>query len=543
MDGKKINYQFNEIQAILEQIVSDIEKLTGFIRAFILKARREGVSTYFTGRFFWKTANQKNRYSCLVTHEPEASDFLFKMQKRYYDNLPPEFKPATKYNNTKMLEFNTKDGNGLDSAIRVGTAGKSDFGSAQLIHYLHLSEVSKWPAENQSQLLISLLQCVPKEKDTAVVYESTAKGIGGEFYNGFWSCKYGYEIYLENGKPTWRRRINPNAKPDNEYCSIFIPWFVFAKYQMNPEPGFKRSKEEEDLAKVHGLTDRHLKWRRWAIENLCKGSEDLFKQEYPSTPREAFLSSGRPIFDNIKVEALMKAARPPMAKYEVMMSNGACIFNKDGRLWVWQEPVKGRSYIVSGDVAEGLEHGDFDSADVIDQLTGVQVAHWHGHIAPDLFGVLLMWIARRYNGAWIVPERNNHGLMTVTKLTDMKYPHVYAEKVIDPPHKPRMRYGWLTTKTTKFPIIDNLAAEIRQNLHGIQCYHTFEEMLSFKQKDDGTLGAEEGMWDDRVISIAIAKYVRTRLTPLAQENQQQVARTGVQLEGSPQVYVNLSGHI
>ncbi len=89
-----------------------------------------------------------------------------------------------------MLEFNTKAGDGLDSAIRVGTAGKSDFGSAQLIHYLHLSEVSKWPTENQSTLLISLLQCVPKEKDTAVVYESTAKGIGGEFYNGFWACKY-----------------------------------------------------------------------------------------------------------------------------------------------------------------------------------------------------------------------------------------------------------------------------------------------------------------------------------------------------------------
>jgi hypothetical protein len=249
------------------------------------------------------------------------------------------------------------------------------------------------------------------------------------------------------------------------------------------------------------------------------------------------------MFDNVKVEALMKAARPPVAKYEVMMSNGAFIFRLDGRFWTWQEPVKGRSYVIAADVAEGLEHGDFDSADVVDQLTGMQVAHWHGHMAPDLFGVLLYWAARRYNGAWIVPERNNHGLMTVTKLTDLKYPHVYAEKVIDPPHRPRLRYGWLTTKASKFPIIDTLSAEIRQGIHGIQCYHTFEEMLSFKQKDDGTLGAEEGMFDDRVLSIAIAKYVRTRLPALAQETQQEVARSSVSLESSPQAYVNFGGHI
>jgi hypothetical protein len=28
----------------------------------------------------------------------------------------------------------------------VGTAGKEDFGSGQLVHYLHLSELAKWPS-------------------------------------------------------------------------------------------------------------------------------------------------------------------------------------------------------------------------------------------------------------------------------------------------------------------------------------------------------------------------------------------------------------
>ena len=36
-------------------------------------------------------------------------------------------------------------------------------------------------------------------------------------------------------------------------------------------------------------------------------------------------------------------------------------------------------------------------------------------------------------------------------------------------------------------------------------------MISFKNKEDGSFEAEEGMYDDRVMSIAIAKYVRKTL--------------------------------
>src|SRR5512139_263601 len=129
VDGELAPFEFNEVQILLELIFQDMRDKGRLVRAIILKARREGASTYITGRFYHKTANDFNRYTVIIAHEPDSTDFLFKMVKRYQDNMAPGLKPAERFNNRKILEFNNDNGTGLDSAIRVGTAGKDDFGS------------------------------------------------------------------------------------------------------------------------------------------------------------------------------------------------------------------------------------------------------------------------------------------------------------------------------------------------------------------------------------------------------------------------------
>ena len=84
-----------------------------------------------------------------MTHEPEATDTLFKMVKRFYNWTPAWLRPETLYNNTKLLEFNNKDGKGLGKLLFVWRQReKADFGSGQLVHFAHLSEVGKWPEGN-----------------------------------------------------------------------------------------------------------------------------------------------------------------------------------------------------------------------------------------------------------------------------------------------------------------------------------------------------------------------------------------------------------
>ncbi|NKE69881.1 hypothetical protein [Candidatus Manganitrophus noduliformans] len=512
--GKLISFKFNVAQDLLDRIVNEIIAAGRLVRVVVLKARREGVSTYVEGRFYWKVSLRENRYAATVTHEPEATETLFNMTKRFHDHVDPLFQPPEKYNNKGLLQFD-----GLDSAFRVGTAEKEHFGSGQGIHYLHLSEVSKWPAHTQVNLLTSALQAVPDDLDTEIYYESTAYGIGGAFHHRYLTARYRYYAVLENGKPVLKFEINEDADPNDVYTSVFFPWFIFPEYRMKAPADFVRTKEEVEYAKLHGVDNDQLYWRRYTIANKCnptgenlgKTPEMIFWQEYPSTPEEAFLATGRTIFDSIKINALKKAAPKPIARYDCLVSTGQWITKPDGMLRVWEEPIPGRRYVIGADVAEGLIHGDFSSADVVDHLTGKQVAQWHGRVDPDLFGNILYWLGVRYCTAWIAPERNNHGYTTVKKLVDLRYPQIYVELIPEPPGKPRKRYGWLTGKATKHLCIDFLVTILREGRHGIQCAETFGEMLSFVLKDDGTMGAQEGLNDDRCMSIAIAQYVRTVL--------------------------------
>lgn len=513
VEGELVNFELNEVQKVLQRIIKHIRENGRLIRLVILKARREGVSTWATGRFYWKTSMNKNRYAVIIAHEPEAKDFLFNMVKRYHNHCLEEFKPEDKYNNKAILEFNNDKGTGLDSAIRVGCAGKEDFGSGMKIDFLHISELSKWDRNIIAPLLTSLFQTVPAEPSTEVIIESTAKGVGGEFYDRFWGSRYRYSVFLnDKGEPDFVCEVNESADENNEYSSVFIPCFVFNKYRRPVPEGFTHTEEELLLKKEYNVPDTFLAWRRWCIANNCRGSIEIFKQEYPMNALEAFQSDSVSVFDQTKLREILQKCKEPVAYYDVSPALLDVIMKPKGNLKVWEEPSINKAYILSADVSEGLEGDkkDFSSIDIIDWLTGAQVAHWHGKISPDLLSRIVYTLARRYNNAFVVIERNNHGLGVISRLLDLGYTNMYVEVQHEPPNRPRKRYGWVTTSATKPLIIDNLIAEVRDGVTGIQNADTVKEMFTFKETEKGELEAELGHHDDRVISYAIAKYVRSK---------------------------------
>jgi hypothetical protein len=501
----------NDPQDVLDKIISEIKGEGRPLRMNILKARREGVSTYVSGRFYWMTTTRFNRYSMLIAHEPESTEFLFQMHKRFLQN-DDIWKPQTTYNNKKLLNFDTADGKGLGSAIRVATAGKEDVGSGQAIHYLHLSEMAKYPPHVTEALLTSVLQCVPQSADTEVIIESTAKGLGGQFYERYWGAKIHYGVRLKDGKIVVDKTVNKDSSSYNEFCSVFLPWFIFRRYTMDVPDDFVRTKDEEDLVLTYGLSDGQLVWRRWCIATNCNNSIDTFKQEYPSNPREAFIASGDPVFDVNQLQRLIDAATDPVVKYTIRVSDGQFVASREaGEFSVWEESILGEEYIVSGDVSEGINRNtsgkvaDYSCAQVWKCSTGQQVAEWHGKVDPDQFGLIMAYIGQRYNMAYLVPERNNHGNSTVLKLSEIRYPRIYVERVPEPPNKIRKRYGWLTTRNNKKDIVDNMKAEMRDGTHGIRSKELLHEMMSFKQEGQ-EYGADTGMFDDRVMAAMIGKF-------------------------------------
>ncbi len=119
-------------------------------------------------------------------------------------------------------------------------------------------------------------------------------------------------------------------------------------------------------------------------------------------------------------------------------------------------------------------------------------------------------------------EANNHGLTTITTLKHKNYPKLYQRETLDSNATGRKmkKAGWLTTNKSKFKIIDQLVAIVRDRDTGIVNYETIEEFGKYSILEDGKFGAIPGQHDDRVMSYAIAHemYMTMPRQRLSQEN-------------------------
>lgn len=254
-------------------------------------------------------------------------------------------------------------------------------------------------------------------------------------------------------------------------------------------------------------------------------------QEYPSTPEEAFIKSGNPVFDVdaldlIEVETpTVGYLHPTSAKSSEFVGNG------DGPLSVWEMPQPRVRYVIGADVAEGLEHGDYSVAHVINTATGMVAAKWRGHVDPDLFGSdVLNRLGRWYNGALIGPEVNNHGFTTCVALNAAGYGNLYYRHSYDERTKRKSKkLGWRTQANTKPLMIDELHRALRAVRDDDDAVvepaeltlldeGTIGELRTFVRAADGKMHGSP--FDDQVISLAIANQMRKHSFTVAAEEAQ-----------------------
>ena len=274
--AKIVPFKINKPQMKLYNALGEQHRQGKPQRAIVLKARQMGFSTLTEGVIFKKTATNFNVKAGIVTHEATATSNLFNMFKRFYDNLPEELKPTIKRSNAKELIFDNDEGTGLKSTIKCMTAGNGRIGRSDTFQYVHVSEYAFWEGDKKATLG-GLLQAVPYDIDTIVIIESTA--------NGF-----------DEFKELWDDAVAGN----NDFVPVFCAWWEQDEYRL-PYDGFELTQEEVELKKTYNLDNEQLAWRRWCIKNNCNGSLDLFHQEYPSCPEEAFIASGNCVFDKEKI--------------------------------------------------------------------------------------------------------------------------------------------------------------------------------------------------------------------------------------------------
>lgn len=491
--GKIINLQFNEPQQRLYDIIKEQKLKNKPVRIVILKARQLGFSTIVESILFKETTTKFNVNTGIITHQDEATKNLFNMSKLMYECLPQEMKPAKKASNAQELIFDNDKGTGLKSKIRCMTAGSQGVGRSYTYDNLHVSELAFWPG-NKKTTMTGLLQAVPNLPSTIIIIESTANGF--EYFKEIWDGAVAGE---------------------NDFIPLFVGWNELKDYQM-PYTGFELTSEEIQLQRDYNLSLEQLTWRRWCIRNNCSNDIEQFKQEYPITPEEAFISTGACYFNKeiimgrINKIKNIKPLRKGYFSYSIngnKISDIEFIDDDKGYIDIYEEPKDGHPYVLGGDTAG--DGSDYFTGLVIDNSNSKQIAKLrHNKIDEDEYSRQIYCLGTYYNNA-LVGLENNYSTYPTKKLKEYDYPKMYIREVEDNiPEVIQDKYGFLTTKATR-PIILAMLKEIfRDNINYINDLDVLYEGLVFIKNEKGRPEAEQGKHDDLIMGLAITYYIRTQ---------------------------------
>lgn len=474
-----VSFKFNEAQNLIHEAIEEQRTKTGKVRAIILKARQQGISTYCTGRVFWKTKYMPLSRSVVMAHDGATSDALFQMSKDVHSNLNVIFQPEISKSNAKEIIFvdRKKDEAGVEyeekRGYRLYTAGSPEAGRGTTPTVAHLSEVAFWQFDEK--ILAGMFQGIPNAPGTEVILESTANGISGEFYRLWKTAEKGL----------------------NEYVPIFIPWFLTSEYQMEAPEYYEYTEEEAEYAKLYDLSRDQMYWRKMKIG---ESGSIKFQQEYPATAEEAFVSSGSNVFD---VPQLNKyVTRPPIHKRRI--AEGSTYFDIDpaGELLVFRNHNHNEKFIIGADVAMGVGL-DRSVAVVMDSNREVVARYSSDRIDPTRYGEILFYLGRMFNHALLIVESNSMGVATLAKLKDMRYPNLYyqtnLQKISD---EETERLGFKTSVSTKPAIIGNLKNALKNLEISIPDEELVKELKEYIVTDGGKYEAMQGCFDDSVMALA-----------------------------------------
>ncbi|WAK01859.1 hypothetical protein [Methylobacter sp. YRD-M1] len=281
--GNLIDFNLNPLQQKLHEAIEKQKRETGKVRVIVLKSRKLGISTYTAARNIHLTAFNKHKRSVVITHQSDSTSALFKIYKRFHENLPPFLQPKLKSNNAKEFEFGE-----LDSSIKVATAGSKETGRGETINYLHASEIGFW--SNDFEIAAGLMQAVPEAEGTEIIIESTPNGIGNLFHS------------------MWEGAVSG----DNSYLPIFFGWNLDPDCSAKVPKNFELSEDEKTYAELWDLSHEQIFWRRTKIKQM---GLEKFTQEYPISAAEAFRSTeGNTFIPSDLVIRARKNILPPEPK-------------------------------------------------------------------------------------------------------------------------------------------------------------------------------------------------------------------------------------
>lgn len=493
---KTMPFFLNDVQHdfidTLNKAIEDFEAgIITDICLLVLKGRQQGFTTLVTAYQLACSILNRNFQGYTLADKSDNSEAIFQNKAKFpYSQLPEVLQPTEKFNNRKQLLFEK-----LNSSWAVDTATK-DVGRSRTVNFFHGSECAFWK-DGIAPIQGALGEAFTK--NCIKIYESTANGYND--YQKMWNSGVHINCFYE----WWRTKEYRISFRNEEYKVDFLK-------QIDSKKGWiwdrlrwlrdEQSLEPEQLFWYWNKYDKYL-------------DKDLIKQEYPCTPQEAFLLSGKNVFDTaVILERLARLAKPIRTGYFTYDYDGLKITNikwvtdKSGYIKLYDVP-RLTEYCIGGDTAG--EGSDFFTGHVLDAKTGVQVATLKHQFDADQYTRQMYCLGMYYKTALIGIEANFDSY-PIMELQRLGYPKQYTREAQDTyTGKTEKRFGFKTTSLTRPTIISRLIEIVREHCDTINDKDTLEELLTIVRNEKGRIEAPEGGHDDQMMGLAIAHHIRDQV--------------------------------
>lgn len=494
---KTVPFFLNEVQ---RDFISRFEKLGTKKPFFILKGRQQGFTSLITAVQVSYAIVMRNFSGFTIADSGGNTRAIFNDKGRMvYERLPKELKPTERFNSVNELFFDK-----LNSSWRISTA-TDKVGRSRTLNFVHFSEVAFYECK-LSDLQKGIGEAMTE--NAFCVYETTANGFNEA--KDLWDSESCHNLFYE-----WWRTDEYRSR-DYEFLEIKDAWL----------------EKRKAVLEEKGLDKEQITW--YCKKYASYLDKNTIKQEYPCTPEEAFVSSGRSIFD---VEALQnrlalmgkEQGKRGYFKYRKKceaVTEGEAVWritdiefveSNDGYIALYEEPrvqkdktgrVAARApYAIGGDTAGSGE--DYFTAKVIDCLTDKCVATLRiQRIDEDLYAEQLYCLGMYYHEALLGIETNYSRYPTRVLSQKYGYPNLYMRERLDRvDEKKELVAGFETTERTKRIIIGGLVELMREFPYAENDKETLKEMTTFVRKDNGATEAINGAHDDLVMAAAIGHFI------------------------------------
>lgn len=548
-DGHVSTLQLNPPQRRFEVTILRMERAKVPVRLQILKARAMGFSTYVQAVAFELGLRNEHVRALIVADTNDRSKVLLQIANIARSKIKKDdkadwvFKMPSKATSSLVWDAPSH------AEVRVTSAETDEPGRGGQRTLIHMSEGAWWPDAQQKQL--GLLESLPTRPGTYGFDESTAAGDVGKFRDDFWNA--------------WPKKDVPFTLRPGEWHALFYPWFEHPDYYWTKTYGSGRALPSELEAEIlRTLSDEEKwllnqtiyvrwtadtpwecvdgKWRRVGVgprkvtvdqlawrrakmsDKQYRGKRDLFNQEFPARPEDAFLATGRPVFSPDILQRYIARTIPPMWRGELVENlteesedEGGTVTKRVrsrpeassmGGLFVWADADPERQYILGGDTSGGGAHSDFATGVVIEGETCAVVAVWRAQIDPEPWGRCLSRLGWVYNDALLAIETypSAHGLSAAHAASAYGYRNLYFRQRTDVIAKTMTpQLGWATNVNTKPLMIDRVKRSLE-----MECPIPAEELV--RQLKEQRWGEDDKMessgHDDLFVAYSIALHAR-----------------------------------